>query len=162
VPNAFCFGDGTQFLDCPCANNGVAGHGCDNSAGTGGARLTAAGTILPDALVLTSAGELPHANSIVLQGDARTLNPFGDGVRCAGGNLKRLYVKSAVNGSVSAPDFSAGDLSLTARAAVLGDTILPGDVRFYQVYYRDPSASFCPAPTGNTWNVSNGIEVFWQ
>jgi hypothetical protein len=29
------------------------------------------------------------------------------------------------------------------------------------VYYRDPSASFCPSPSGNTWNVSNAVRVLW-
>jgi hypothetical protein len=162
VPNAFCFGDGTQFEPCPCGNNGTAGRGCENSASTGGARLSASGSISPDTLVLTSSGELPHATSIVLQGNQRVLVPFGDGLRCAGGNLKRLYVKNAVGGVVTAPQFALGDPSLSARSASLGDPITSGDVRYYQVYYRDPSATFCPSPAGQTWNVSNGIEVFWQ
>jgi hypothetical protein len=29
------------------------------------------------------------------------------------------------------------------------------------VYYRDPSLTFCPDPPGNTFNVSNGAEIFW-
>ncbi len=162
VANAFCFGDGTQFTPCPCANNGSLGRGCENSASTGGARLAASGTISPDTLVLSATDELPHALSIFLQGDDRVAVAFGDGVRCAGGNLHRLFVKSAVGGSVTGPDFGAGDPSLTARSAALGDPIAAGDVRYYQVYYRDPSATFCSAPQGNTWNVGNAIEVFWQ
>ena len=162
LPNAFCFGDGSQFIPCPCGNTGLAGRGCENSASTGGAQLSASGSISPDTLVLTSSDELPHALSIVLQGDDRVQVGFGDGVRCAGGSLHRLFVKSASAGTVVAPDFGAGDLSLSARSAALGDVILPGDVRYYQVYYRDPSATFCAAPQGNTWNVGNGVEVFWQ
>ncbi|MBK7641630.1 MAG: hypothetical protein IPJ19_01050 [Planctomycetes bacterium] len=162
VPNAFCFGDGSQFEPCPCGNSGAAGRGCENSASTGGALLSASGSIQPDSIVLTSSGELPHSFSIFLQGDARTLTPFGDGLRCAGGTLKRLYNASAVSGVVSAPNLAGGDPSITLRSAALGDPIAPGDARFYQVYYRDPSASFCPAPAGSTFNISNAIEIFWQ
>jgi hypothetical protein len=34
-------------------------------------------------------------------------------------------------------------------------------MRSYQVYYRDASLGFCPAPTGNTWNVGNAQRVIW-
>jgi len=47
------------------------------------------------------------------------------------------------------------------RSAALGDVIHAGEMRVDQVYYRDPDASFCPAPTGDTWNVSNAVRVTW-
>ncbi|MBK7642835.1 MAG: hypothetical protein IPJ19_07260 [Planctomycetes bacterium] len=158
----FCFGDGSQSVPCPCSNNGLCGRGCQNSATTGGARLSLLGTLVPDTAVLTSTGELPSSLSIVLQGNAALAIPvsFGDGVRCAGGTLKRLYVKHAVAGVVSAP--GTGDLPLSAQSAALGDTIPPGSMRWYQVYYRDPSPSFCSGqPGGDTWNVSNGLQIRW-
>ncbi len=164
VPSAvetFCFGDGPQATSCPCANYGFPGNGCENSGGTGGANLGGSGATLPDSLVLNVNGELSTSLSIFLQGDAE-LNPgtwFGDGVRCVGGALKRLYAKNAVNGSVSAP--GAGELGIRARSAQLGDTIPIGATRSYQVYYRDPDASFCTPPFGNTWNVTNGVRVHW-
>jgi hypothetical protein len=34
-------------------------------------------------------------------------------------------------------------------------------LRFYQTYYRDPDPNFCPAPTGNTWNVTNAVQIQW-
>ena len=34
----------------------------------------------------------------------------------------------------------------------------PGSMRYYQSYYRDPLASFCPPLT---FNSSNGIIVQW-
>ena len=67
--------------------------------------------------------------------------------------------KSASGGSVSAP--GAGDLSIRARSAAAGDTIPPGATRYYQVYYRDAVIAFCPNPPGNTWNVTNGVEIVW-
>jgi hypothetical protein len=155
-----CFGDGTQALPCPCSNSGTAGHGCQNSAGTGGALLGATGATNPDTLVLHSSGELPTALTIFLQGNQLIAPlPFGDGLRCAGGALKRLYVESASGGSASAPQL--GDPSVSQQSANLGDPILPGSSRWYQAYYRDSNATFCPIPQGNTYNISNAVQVDW-
>ena len=157
--SVFCEGDGT-LAPCPCANSGAAGHGCDNSIGTGGSLLGAHGTVSPDTMVLSASAELPTALSIFLQGNAE-IAPigFGDGLRCAGGGLRRLYARNAAGGTVAAP--TAGDASISARSAALGDAIAPGTSRAYQVYYRDANASFCPAPAGNTWNVSNAVRITW-
>jgi hypothetical protein len=157
----FCFGDGTGAT-CPCSNSGTTGRGCQNSVATGGALLAATGvsSLSADTLHVICSGELPTALSIVLQGSVSVAPlPFGDGLRCAGGSLKRLFVKSAVSGSVTAPE--AGDPTISARSAFLGDSIPPNGTRVYQVYYRDPSASFCPAPQGNTFNVSNAVSILW-
>ncbi|MBK7645001.1 MAG: hypothetical protein IPJ19_18475 [Planctomycetes bacterium] len=157
----FCFGNGSLSTACPCGNNGLLGRGCENSATTGGALLSATGGVAPDTVVLSSSSELPHAISIVLQGNSDLLNgaTFGDGVRCVGGSLKRLYIHQAVNGTAVAP--FAGDLSISARSAALGDPISSGQTRSYQVYYRDPAVVFCAAPAGDTFNVSNAVRVSW-
>src|SRR5204863_6760455 len=63
----FCFGDGSVSA-CPCSNQGITGRGCDNSAGTGGARLNATGTTSPDTITLYVAGELPNAATLFFQG----------------------------------------------------------------------------------------------
>ena len=39
---ASCFGDGTGIA-CPARNDGLPGHGCENSLGRGGALLAARG-----------------------------------------------------------------------------------------------------------------------
>jgi hypothetical protein len=157
----FCAGDGSTPTPCPCGNTGGVERGCQNSGSTGGAKLVSAGSLEPDGLVLTSSSEMPTAPSIFLQGDANVFAGavFGDGIRCAGGILKRIGLKSAVGGTVVYPQ--AGDPGIRARSAALGDTIPNGSVRYYQVYYRDPDPVFCPVPTGNTWNASNGIVVTW-
>jgi hypothetical protein len=112
-------------------------------------------------VVLASSGELPSALSIFLQGDAVLAQsvPFGDGVRCIGGTLTRLYAQNAVAGTASAP--RAGDDPISVRSALLGDPIAPGSSRSYQVYYRDPDVAFCPRPGGDTWNVSSGLTITW-
>jgi hypothetical protein len=162
--SGFCFGDSSLSTPCPCGNAGLTGHGCDNSLHTGGAVLSAVGqaSLASDTLVLTSSGELPNALSIFLQGDNNTPNGavFGDGVRCVGGNLKRLYVENAVGGLVTAP--TSGDPSISNQSALLGDSITSGATRYYQVYYRDPDLAFCPTPPGNSWNVSSGLVVVWE
>jgi probable HAF family extracellular repeat protein len=158
----FCFGDGSGVA-CPCGNSGSPGHGCENSSTTGGALLTSSGatSLSSDTFVLTASGERPTAFSIFLQGNAAVgpLN-YGDGLRCAGGTLKRLYSRNAVGGIVTAPQ--GADPSISTRSASLGDPIPVGGTRDYQVYYRDPSASFCPAPPGNTWNIGNALQAVWN
>jgi uncharacterized delta-60 repeat protein len=157
----FCFGDGSAGTACPCVNIGLGDRGCNNSLSTGGGQLGGSGNPAADAVVLSASGLLPTALTIFLQGTTSLSAPavFGDGVRCVGGALKRLYVKSASAGSVSAP--AAGDPSIRAQSAALGDVIAPGTKRYYQAYYRDANASFCPAPAGSTYNITNGVEILW-
>jgi hypothetical protein len=157
----FCSGDGTAGA-CPCGNSGAEGHGCQNSASTGGAILGASGapSLAHDSLSLASTGGLPSSTCIFLQGSL-SIAPvsYGDGLRCIGGSIKRLYLRGASGGAVTAP--IGGELAVSARSAALADTIPTGASRYYQVFYRDPNPSFCPAPAGNTWNVSSGVAVAW-
>lgn len=152
-----CSGDGSLATPCPCGNVGAGGRGCPNSSGSGGARLEAAGATQPDSVHLLAWGLGPNAFALFLQGDAASGGvPFGDGVRCVGGNVKRLFSKTASGGAVRAP--AAGDVSLSARSAARGDVLTPGSTRYYDVYYRDPNVSFCP---GATFNVTNAVRVNW-
>jgi hypothetical protein len=159
--SSFCFGDGSGVL-CPCFNNGLAGRGCDNSAATGGASLAGTGTpsLSVDTVLFTTGGELPTALTIFAQGQ-QTITPvnFGDGLRCVGVNLKRLFTKSAVAGIAVAPQ--PGDPSVSSRSATLGDPIPSGAARYYYAYYRDPSATFCPSPSGDTFNSTSSVGIVW-
>jgi len=158
---AFCFGDGSSGA-CPCANTGAAGRGCENSASTGGALLGANGvaSLAGDSLQFHGANLLPNTLCIVFQGHSEIAPlAYGDGLRCAGGSLKRMFLKTAVSGAISAPE--AGDPSVSARALALGDPIPSNATRVYHVYYRDGSTSFCPAPQGSTFNASNAVSVLW-
>jgi hypothetical protein len=153
--DSFCPGDGT-LSHCPCTNYGQVGHGCENSAATGGAMMTSFGTTSPDTLRFVSTGELANSLSILLQGNAPTLSvfAFGDGLRCTGGHLLRLFVTNASNGAANVP--GQGNPSISARSAALGDPLSPGAIRLYQVYYRDP-ISTC----GGFFNASNGARIVW-
>src|SRR5260221_527470 len=69
-------------IGCPCANPPSAtGRGCDNSAGTGGADLSASGIayLSMDSLVLTASHEKPTATSIGLQGSPPAASGFVHG-----------------------------------------------------------------------------------
>ena len=81
---------------------------------------------------------------------------LGDGVLCLGGQITRLYLKTAVAGTVHVPE--AGDLSISQRSAALGDPLTTGAVRYYQVWYRDGGAGFC---TPGVSNITNGLRVVW-
>jgi Tol biopolymer transport system component len=150
-------------ITCPCSNPpSSAPRGCDNSSATGGAQLASYGlaSLAADSLVFVTHGEKPSATSAVLQGNAAIANGlvFGQGVRCLGGALRRLYVQSASGGSILAP--GAGDPSVSARSAALGDPIGAGTSRWYAVYYRDPLVlGGCTATS--TFNITQTQDVAW-
>lgn len=155
----FCGGDGSLGTPCPCGNYGAPGHGCENTAGAGGATLVASGDPTSDTVEFQSSGLPASTVTVVVQATVDASDPgisFGDGVLCGSGSLKRLYIKAGSNGAISAPE--AGDPSVLERSDQLGDPISPGSIRYYQVYYRDASAAFCPP---QAFNISNAIEVQW-
>jgi probable HAF family extracellular repeat protein len=151
-------------LACPCSNPASsADRGCDNSAATGGARLTSTGTanLLNDTMVLITQDQRPTGTTIILQGTSENLGGtvFGQGIRCAAGTLKRLYVKTASAGSVTAPLFT--DPTISQRSAALGDPIFVGTSRSYLAYYRDPVV-LGGCPSSSTFNATNTGTVTWQ
>jgi hypothetical protein len=158
----FAFYDGVG--SCPCSNNPpTAGRGCENSSTTGGASADGHGnaSIAADTAYFTTFGEKPTATSILSQGSALLAagTNFGQGRRCAGGTLKRLYTKTASGGSITAP--SGGDPSIHTRSATLGDPLSPGSVRYYYVYYRDPTVlGGCSATA--TFNSTDTVQVVWR
>jgi hypothetical protein len=159
---SFCDGDGTLATPCPCNNFGQSGRGCaDSDLFSIGALQYATGAASPDTVVLVATDMLPSVSCVFLQGNTSIGSgvAFGDGVRCAGGHLLRLGVKTASSGAASYPE--PGDLSITTRSAQLGDPIASGSMRYYQTYYRDPDLTFCPPPAGNSWNVTSAIAVQW-
>ena len=148
----YCSGDGSG-TPCPCGNTGSAGAGCANGTFPSGAALSASGqaSVGADSLVLQVADTTPGQPGLFFQGD-NALNggagvPFGDGLRCAGGNVVRLEVRFAGN---------AGTAATTVAIGATGG-VSAGDVRRYQWWYRDPVLS----PCGTGFNFSNGLEVTW-
>lgn len=155
----FCAGDGTEGA-CPCGNASPLHEqrGCAHSIGPG-ARLLASGapSLASDALQLSTTGLPGTTTAILLQGDVRIAPiPFGDGLRCVGGTLRRLYTRAASAGALALPQ--AGDPSISTRAQALGDPLAPGATRCYQLYFRNASTTFCPP---ETFNATNAVAVEW-
>ncbi len=162
-PVAFCLPGQAGVAACPCGNPpGISGRGCQNSAGTGGGLLSSQGeaSLGADTLSIRASGVLPSALCIFIQGTAASNgSPFGDGVRCVAGAVKRFGLRGAVGGAVRYPGL--GDVPVSVRSAQLGDPIVAGTTRWYQVYYRDPNPTFgCPAPAN--FNLTGGLKVLWS
>ncbi len=149
----YCFGDGSGAA-CPCGNSGAADAGCANGSSAQGASLGASGsfrTTLADN-VLSASGLVPGQPGLYYQGD-NAINggagvPFGDGLRCAGGNVVRLEVAMA----------DASGMSNTTQDLGSIGGVVAGDTKYYQLWYRDPSGT----PCGSGFNVTNGISAMWS
>jgi len=157
--SGFCFGTSSA---CPCGNFGTLGRGCNNSIGTSGnrgAELRATGTASAtpsnDTLRL-SAQYVPAVAGLFFQGTT-TLGggngvTFGDGLRCVGGVVRRIGIVTSATTSMSYPA-NPSDAPISAQGLVAA-----GDLRYYQLWYRDPPA-FC---TAATFNTTNGVWLTWQ
>jgi hypothetical protein len=153
---SYCFGDTVSGCPCGNANDGSlesGQSGCANSVSLGGAALTASGSesISAADLVLNSIGLDPGQPGLYFQGDNRVGGGlgiyFGDGLRCAGSNVVRMQV-------VTADIF--GDSSTSLDVASAGG-VSAGDVKRYQLWYRNPGVSSCLSG----FNLTNGYEVAW-
>jgi Tol biopolymer transport system component len=150
VGTPYCFGDGSGAI-CPCGNWGAMGEGCANSSGSG-ALLETLGSpgVAADDLVFDASQLVPGQPALLfvgvnaINGGAGT--QFGDGLRCAGGSVVRL--------GVTIPD-SNGQAAWGPGLGATGGWSA-GDVRYFQVWYRDPSP---PGPCGSGFNLTNGVEV---
>jgi hypothetical protein len=141
---AYCFG-----AVCPCGNSDMTA-GCANSTGMG-ALLDAMGTtsIGTDDLVMIGTNMIAGQSVLLFSGDnavdACVGRTFGDGRRCAGGNLLRL-------GTMSVP--MSGDATYGPGLIALENAVMPGDTRRYQMWYRDPAG-----PCASGFNLTNGYAI---
>ena len=60
----------------------------------------------------------------------------------------RLQVRFAGGGGASETS-----IDIAAKGGVVA-----GDVKRYQIWYRDPTTSLC----GSQFNLSNGMEIIWS
>ncbi|MCB9915902.1 MAG: hypothetical protein H6828_12295 [Planctomycetes bacterium] len=149
VGTAFCFGDGSGSF-CPCGNNGNAGEGCANSTGVGAILFgTGSDSVSADDLVFNAQQLRPNQPALLFNGlnqvNGGNGSIFGDGLRCAGGSVKRMGVR--------VPD-AGGNASWGPALSAVG-VYTPGDTRSFQVWYRDPAIS----PCGSNFNLSNGVTI---
>lgn len=145
--------DGAQ--SCPCSNPGLPGRGCANSQDNRGVGLDSGGTasVSSDTLRMWLRG---NGASVVIyfQGTLRENGgagvPFGDGLRCVGGDIVRLRSQSAAG--------SARLIPVGPRTLSVQGLIPPaGATRMYQAFYRDDPSVCDPLP----FNWTNAVEVTW-
>ncbi len=155
----YCFGDPGAGTPCPCSNDNdgsVAGSGCANGVFASGAQLTGSGvaSVSADTLVLATTGLEPVNSGLYFQADNDLFpgNAWGDGLQCAGGQLKRLGVRFSDGSGYS--DTSGYPQPISVKAG----NVLAGDTKYYQCWYRNPNGS----PCGSDFNASNGYAVTWQ
>jgi len=154
----YCFGDGSG-TSCPCGNDNdgsVPEAGCANGQYASGAQLTGTGaaSLSSDTLVLHGAYTENNQFGLYFQAD-NDLSPgtvWGDGLRCAGGALKRLGTRISDGSGYS--DTSGLAYTISSKAG----NIAPGDTKYYQLWYRNPLNS----PCASDFNTSNGLAVVWQ
>lgn len=148
---------------CPCPNPSRPDRlrGCENGAGTGGARLEASGVASEsgDSMRLSVSDATPNVPCFFVQGNSLGHpSAFGRGLTCVEGT--RLLYTGAISasGRVMAP--LPGYPSISQRSALLGDPILAGSYRWYFVHYRDvgfPDA----CPNAASFNTTPAIQTLW-
>lgn len=116
-----------------------------NSVGPG-ATMGSSGSakLYANDLVLTADGCPPSTFGLFFHGDQTQQIPFGNGVRCIGGNVLRV-------GIVPVNAMGSASLSFDASASAL--PIPPGTRRYFQFWYRNTMAG------GAGFNLSDGMSV---
>lgn len=155
----YCSGDPGSGTPCPCSNDNdgsIPGAGCANGLYASGSFLTGSGTasLANDTLVLHGHHTEDDQFGLYFQAD-NDLSPgivWGDGLRCAGGDLRRLGTRLADGTGYSNTSGYSNPIS------VLAGNVSPGDTKCYQLWYRAPLSSLC----GQFFNASNGYKITWQ
>ena len=125
--------DVATILGPDCANPFVYCVGNPNSVGDGGhIGSTGSISIADNNFRLSGTGLPPNQPGYFFFGTEQNNLPFGDGVRCIGGDVGRLR-KIAIE--VTGTTFLQFDFTVSPF-----DTIQPGIPYYFQLYYRDPAA----------------------
>jgi hypothetical protein len=142
---------GATNASCPCNNGGGPQRGCGNSLGIGAyLRGTGNPSLANDTLTL-GVGDVPPAAPTLFFGGSSAINaPFGDGVRCVGGSITRLRIKTSPTGTAVYPE--QGDAAISTV-----DPVSAGTTRHYQAMYRNLAG-----PCGGGFNLTNGWKTTWQ
>ena len=153
-----CFGDPGYGTPCPCGNDNdgsVPLSGCANGFFASGAQIAIHGvaSLSSDSLILSTSRTEPQNSGLYFQADNifSMGNAWGDGLQCAGGQLRRLGV---VTSSYTGYSNTWG---LPQPISVMAGNIQAGDTKFYQCWYRNPAGS----PCGHDFNASNAVGITW-
>jgi hypothetical protein len=121
--------------------------GAANSVGSG-ARMAWSGStsVVTNALALSCAGIAPNSPGLYYFGTSTAQVPFGDGYRCTGGAITRIAI-------VTAGATGIASLNLDLQHLLAGASVAPGDVRCFQIWYRDLVLG------GTGFNLSDALSV---
>lgn len=163
----FCSPGVAGVVACPCSNPPVGvNRGCDNFAGggTGGAALSGSGlpvTNVGDSLEFSVTAGVGSNVTVLFQGTTNTVNTrSGAGVRCVGGNLKRLFRGNQVSGAIGFPN---NGVNVHDQSTAKGYTIVAPITLYYYCAYRNSAANGQPGCPGLTFgfNTTNAGAVAW-
>lgn len=167
LPRTICAADDHLMIACPCvAPNTVPtpqaapGHGCANSKNADGAVLRGSGSLVPDELVFRAEiAPLYGGFAFLIRGDASNADGLGagDGIRCVTGNIVRFGSHMAGTNGDALGEWAYPNAVQTTPVSVVTAQRIASSA-YYQVVYRDPSASFC---NPSTFNVTSGLAVGW-
>jgi len=163
----FCLPD-VDASPCPCGNPPAGGGlGCNNFGActcnprSGTLDTSGFAELANDTLVLEVSGMNNTSLTVFFSGTAQVPSVIsGAGLRCVGGQLKRLYVGNGTGGAINRP--GGGDPSVSARSAALNSPITPGQTRYYYNAYRDPGAAGPCGSAASTFNTTNAVAVTWN
>lgn len=153
---SLCYGDGGPgATTCPCGNNSVQGRkqGCLNTTQVGG-RIFGLGSadataddldVAAHNLPGTSPGLLFVGTGVLAGGSGV---PFVDGLLCAAGVITRLGIQFT----------NAGGRCQWGPGLRTAGLWAPGDVRLFQVWYRDLPTG----PCGSAANTTNVLRVTFR
>lgn len=146
----FCTSDPFITASCPCGNVGGQTEGCQNSTGAGAKLDWSGGSSISAASLTLSASQLvPNQLGLYFQGNNAVNGGsgvfFGDGVRCVGGGVVRLQVRTAS---------ATGTSNTTADLIAVGGIAI-GDTKYFQLWYRDHRGTSC----GSGFNLTHGVQI---
>src|SRR6185436_12151637 len=147
----YCFGHGPNAA-CPCSNGAHTGEGCENSTGHG-AIFDAYGSssVAADDLYLLASRLPPHVRVLLFQGTARIRDgdgvPFGDGLLCVGGRVKRHPMSSV--SAYGTARWGPGLASFGGWTA--------GATENFQLWYRDRRGR-----CGSGYNLSSARSITFR
>lgn len=138
---------GLRFADADCPDPSTYCTSLPNSSGQIGAMASSGvASFTLDDLTLSCSGLPATSHGIFFYGTASIDPgiPFGNGLRCVGGAIKRLSAVTVTGGVAS-------QLQHLGSSAYAG--VQPGDTRYFQFWFRDVPAG------GALFNFSNGLRL---
>ncbi|MFT4540167.1 MAG: hypothetical protein ACI841_000168 [Planctomycetota bacterium] len=130
-----------------CGGSSIYCTSSPNSVGAG-AQISASGStsVASNDLVLDTTGCPANQPGIYYYGSASANLPFGNGIRCAGGTAVRMPPQTTTG---------SGQATLAIDLTNLpgGNSILVGDTKYFQFWYRDPAGG------GANFNLSDGLKA---